>query len=136
LLNNYLESEVAGLIDGVETIEQAHQFISKAIDTNSVKELNNIKNIVESTEGSEKVLTGTITHSVVCEVPAQQVYTLVKDVSCWTGIFSFCDGAEVLKRSGNEELVEIKTKQNNKAVSWQTQRYYFDTIYRVDYVMP
>ncbi|MCE1644807.1 SRPBCC family protein, partial [Enterobacter hormaechei] len=113
-----LESEVAGLIDGVETIEQAHQFISKAIDTNSVKELNNIKNIVESTEGSEKVLTGTITHSVVCEVPAQQVYTLVKDVSCWTGIFSFCDGAEVLKRSGNEELVEIKTKQNNKAVSW------------------
>ncbi|RAW85761.1 SRPBCC family protein [Photorhabdus laumondii] len=131
-----LESEIAGLIDGVETIEQAHQFISKAIDTNSVKELNNIKNIVESTEGSEKVLTGTITHSVVCEAPARQVYTLVKDVSCWTDIFSFCDGAEVLERSGNEELVEIKAKQNNKAVSWQTRRYYFDAIYRVDYVMP
>ncbi|EQB99486.1 SRPBCC family protein [Photorhabdus temperata] len=49
-----IEPEITGLVDGVETTQQAHEFISKGIDLNSVKELNNIKNIVEINEGSEK----------------------------------------------------------------------------------
>ncbi|WP_350306553.1 SRPBCC family protein [Photorhabdus viridis] len=131
-----IEPEITGLVDGVETTQQAHEFISKGIDLNSVKELNNIKSIVEVDERAEKKLNGNLIHSIICEASAKDVYTLVKDVSYWPDIFSFCEGAEVLNRIDDSELVEIKARQNNKTVSWQTKRYYSDSIYRIDYVLP
>lgn len=69
-----LLDDVAGLVEGVTTREQAEQFIARAIDTNSTTELGNIKAAVErQTVKGEVRLDRQARHSIVCAAPAAAV---------------------------------------------------------------
>lgn len=117
----------------VATLEQAAAFVANAIETNSTKELGNIKEVVHRSVLTKQQST---THSIICEAPAANVYNIIADVSNWPKIFDNCISTVIKERIGNTEQVQIKAWQNGQVVSWDTQRSYFDDIFRINFVLP
>jgi|GEM_PF-1953965 len=129
--------EVGGQVEGVTTREQAADFVSSAIHGNSTTELGNIKAVVEQIpRGAALSCDRSSAHSIICRAPAESVYSIIRDVANWPKIFESCTAATSVERQGASELVRIEALQEGKTVSWNTQRRYFDEIFRVDFNLP
>ncbi|WP_128175815.1 SRPBCC family protein [[Pantoea] beijingensis] len=128
-----LVDEVPEHLDEVTTREQAATFVANAIEANSTKELGNIRDAVQR---PDSVAQRSTSHSIICEASAAEVYGTIADVSNWPKIFDACISAVVQERAGNAECVRIEAWQNGLAVGWDTQRSYFDDIFRIDFFLP
>lgn len=128
-----LVDEIPSHLNEITTHEQAAVFIANAINTNSTKELNNIRMVVEN---PRSLVDRSTSHSIICEVSASEVYAIIADVSNWPKIFDSCISAVVQERVGNTEQVRIEACQNGQIVSWDTQRSYFDDIFRINFFLP
>ncbi|GLR08439.1 hypothetical protein COO59_14280 [Mixta theicola] len=121
----------------VTTREQAQIFIADAINRNSTRELKNIRDAVKKTfprAGAGK--RRSTSHTIVCDVPAKEVYSTIANVNNWPKIFDACTSAVVREKKGNTERVRIEAWQDDRVVGWDTQRSYFDKIYRIDFSLP
>lgn len=132
-----IESDVKGIVDGVETQAEAEAFLRRAMCANSTRELGNIKAIVES---QNKRATWprhfSTTHSITCDAPAKTVYDALVDVANWPLIIDACTAAKEVSRDGNCAVVRVDAVQGGQAVWWETQRTYYDNIYRIDFHLP
>jgi ribosome-associated toxin RatA of RatAB toxin-antitoxin module len=131
-----LSGDVTGQVAGVSTTDEAACFIGAAIDRNSATELGNIKAAAERAEDAPGGRDFHRRHSVVCAAPADPVYGLIRDTGTWPRLFAACRSATVVSTDETGELVRIEALQNGQAVSWDTQRRYFDEIRRIDYHLP
>lgn len=138
LEHNYIiEEDVSNQVPGVITHSDAVEFIKKAIITNSKKELFNIKCAAERTANTEKnELHRTLSHSILCNAPASNVYNVISDVMNWPKIFDACVSATILEKNDNFELVKIDVVDKNRKMSWNTQRTYFPNIYKIHFDLP
>lgn len=128
-----LVDEIPYHLDEVTTREQAAVFVANAIEANSTKELGNIR---EAVQGSHSVAQRSTSHSIICEASAAEVYGTIADVSNWPKIFDACISAVAQERAGNAERVRIEAWQNGQVVGWDTQRSYFDDIFRINFFLP
>jgi len=130
-----LLDDVAGLVDGVNTQAEAEAFIAGAIHKNSTKELGNIRDAVQGAQAAVDGIRST-SHSIVCKVPAAEVYAIIADAANWPKIFDSCVSARAEPRQGNTELVHIEANQAGKVIGWDTLRTYHDSIFRIDFHLP
>jgi ribosome-associated toxin RatA of RatAB toxin-antitoxin module len=128
--------EVTGQVAGVVTRADAERFIGGAIDANSEIELGNIKAAVERVADHGSGRDYHASHTVICAAPADSVYRLIRDTGNWPLIFDACLGATRLEGDATSELVRIEAIQDDRRVSWDTRRRYFDAIHRIDYHLP
>ncbi|EIS1474296.1 hypothetical protein LY554_003972 [Salmonella enterica] len=128
-----LVDEIPYHLAEVTTREQAAAFVANAIDANSAKELGNIRDAVQK---PHSVTQRSTSHSIICEASAAEVYGTIADVSNWPKIFDSCISAVAQKRVGNVERVRIEAWQKDQVVGWDTQRSYFDDIFRINFFLP
>lgn len=128
-----LVDEIPYHLDEVTTREQAAVFVANAIEVNSTKELGNIRDAVQR---PHSVVQRSTSHSIICEASAAEVYGTIADVSHWPKIFDACISAVAQERAGNAERVRIEAWQNDQVVGWDTQRSYFDNIFRINFFLP
>lgn len=75
----------------------------------------------------------TTSHSVICQVPADQVYSIVADVRRWVGLFEISREATIVGQGDNHELARITAQINGTETSWISHRKFLPTIYGVDF---
>ncbi len=133
-----LQEDIEGIVDGVSTPAQAMEYMCSAIDTNSNKELENIRQTVEQQPPCSTPLQRkrNLSHSIVCEAPAKFIYELITNPENFPDIYPACIAARSLEKDGNSELLEIEANQNGKDVSWKARRNYYPDILRVDFSLP
>lgn len=128
-----IEKDVAGLVPGVITHDDAARHISSAIDANSLKELADFKAAVELSAGpSAGADIERSRHSVVCVADPDEMYRLVRDTSDWPELFPACVATSARSIPGGE-IVTIHALQDGDIVSWDVARTYRDRIRRIDY---
>jgi aromatase len=92
-----IATTVAGVVDGVITAQDALAWIKRAIDTNSIVELEAIRKIAEATTLFRTRDDGryTLTLSRVIKADIAQVFALVADAQQWPELFPACKGVFV-----------------------------------------
>ncbi|MCH9717110.1 MAG: hypothetical protein K0U29_01280 [Gammaproteobacteria bacterium] len=135
--NYHIADDVKHCVEGVDTKAQAVEFLKEAIDSNSRKELSNIKTISEkiaNTDSGEMVWD--THHSTVCNSNAQDIYKVITNIELWPEIFDACEKATVLKSNGNTDIVFIQANDKGNIMEWETHRTYHDDIFKVDFHLP
>ena len=119
-----LVDTIGGLVAGVETPAQAKDWISSGIDSNSIVELENIRQAAEglaaATPDADNLYRAS--HSVICEAPPTLIFPFVADPTRWPGLFKACTAVEVLSPDGAWDVVKIHADQAGRNVDWTTRR--------------
>lgn len=128
--------DVAGLVEGVATPADATAFIARAIETNSIRELANIRDVAAA-GGAVADAQGSIRRSlsIVCDAPASRVYDAVADTGQWPLLFDACTAVELIEDGADGELTRIEARQGDRLISWTTRRRYHPDIYRIDFAL-
>ena len=71
-------------------------------------------------------------HQVTCDVPASQVYDLVRDSSRWPALLEPCERVRVLESGADFELIEISARVGGELMTWQSRRRFTPAVYGVD----
>lgn len=128
--------DVVGIVDGVATRADAAAFIMRAIETNSTRELGNIRDVAAA-NGHLARHQGQVRRvcSIICEAPAAVVYDAVADTSKWPLLFDSCVSVAVLENGASGELTRIEALQGDHIIAWTTRRHYHPEVYRIDFAL-
>lgn len=129
--------DVMGIIDGVDSQEDALRYMQNAIDVNSDKELSNIKALAEcnaNTLSTEKQWQ--TSHSIVCNTSADTVFSVIADVDIWPELIEACQKATVIAVNDGIQIVQIEALDGNDTLLWETHRRCYHDVFRVDFSLP
>jgi ribosome-associated toxin RatA of RatAB toxin-antitoxin module len=71
-------------------------------------------------------------HQVTCDVPASQVYDLVRASSRWPALLEPCEEVRVLESGADFELIEISARVGGELMTWRSRRHFTPAAYGVD----
>ncbi|WP_437915286.1 SRPBCC family protein [Sorangium sp. So ce302] len=100
-----IKPDVRGLVDGVSTPEEALSFMSKSTDTNSKRELQAIKQALESRtfQGLQSELYGEFQEEMVIAASPEAVYSLLARAQDWPQVLSHCHDVEMRYDDGQHQ---------------------------------
>ncbi|WP_437895478.1 aromatase/cyclase [Sorangium sp. So ce124] len=100
-----IKPDVRGLIDGVSTPEEAQSFMSKSTDTNSKRELQAIKQVLESKTipGRDNELYGEFEEEMTIAASPEAVYPLLARAQDWPQVLPHCHGVEMRYDDGQDQ---------------------------------
>lgn len=135
-----ISEDIKGLVDEIETYNEASLYIERAIDENSRKELFNIKQIAEKTaqkklENWDVNRSWSTSHTIVCDASQELAYQTIRNTEKWPEILDLCISAELIEKTLNSETIRIKARNNSEIISWDTQRIYYDKECIIDFCL-
>lgn len=124
--------EVAGIKPGIDTVEQAAQFVRTFVDGNAGAEMLAIRALVE--DGAEALTS--ITSRYALPHPAGAVYRLLADVAGWPGLLPHCDGLTIRYDDGahQEFTMDVRTASGDER--FRSVRFCDDRALTIDYFQP
>ncbi|MEH0020311.1 MAG: SRPBCC family protein [Desulfobacter sp.] len=100
-----VKESVKGLVDNVETPEEAVAFMKRVIHQNTSRELSAIKTILES-RGLEDGMSLDFSEEMTMDHPPEAIYTLLQDAEKWPDLLPHCTGVEIIYDDGsNQEFI-------------------------------
>lgn len=127
--------QIGNLISGVKNHDEAQEWIKNAIDTNSVTELKNIRDIVENFQvpKADEDEVYHASYNIVCENSAEKVFSFIADPLHWPNLFKACVSVENLTFENGWQNVKIHANQAGHHVSWVTRRKINNEALLIDY---
>ncbi|MDC3989284.1 aromatase/cyclase [Polyangium jinanense] len=98
-----IAEDVSGVVEGVNTHEEAARFMMKTVETNSMKELAAIGARVEREKWRHE-----FQEALVIKQPPGLIMRLLGDAASWPWLLEHCDGVDMLYNDGSfQEFVMV-----------------------------
>ncbi|OQW91896.1 MAG: hypothetical protein BWK78_03245 [Thiotrichaceae bacterium IS1] len=128
-----IKADVTGLAEGVQTRQEALDYMLRAIHNNAWQDLERIKVFVERDSSNTNPLTYTFSTDKVIAAPIAEVYHFLKEVANWPSRLPHCQAVEMrYEAEGRQEFImEVSTPQGKER--FRSIRICHDQTFSIDY---
>jgi aromatase len=98
-----VKENVAGLVEAVVTCDDARAYMGKTIHGNSVKELQSMKEILESLAAPKNPLWLDFKETLLIDKDIADIHRLLWDAKNWHRLLPHCDGIDILYDDGGHQ---------------------------------
>jgi len=130
LLHCYeIKDEVKGLVDGVESLQDAERFMQTTIDDNSHRELQAISNTL-----NRRFWRHEFSESMLIDRPKTAIYQLLKDAGQWSWLLPHCSRVDMLYDDPCYQEFQMTVQVAGNSETIRSIRYLQDD--RISYFQP
>ncbi len=131
-----IKADITGLVEGIQTRQEALDYVLRAIHNNSGHDLERIKAFVEQDSPTANPLAYHFAIHKLVAAPIAKVYSFLREVNHWPKRVPHCEAVEVnYDVEGRQEFfMEISTPQGRER--FRSIRICHDSTFSIDYFQP
>lgn len=131
-----IKADITGLVEGIQTRQEALDYMLRAIHNNAGHDLERIKAFVEQNSPTANPLAYHFTTHKLIPAPIAQVYSFLKEVNHWPKRVPHCEAVEMsYDVEGRQEFfMDVSTPQGRER--FRSIRICHDSTFSIDYFQP